>query len=200
MCAALALVKPIGLNDSKILTESEHQTLRRFVGEGKAKSPELKLLYRGSRDGFAAADFHRLCDGKGPTLTVVQTPQGWVFGGYASVSWASAGDWVSAPGCFLFTLRNSRKLSPQTFALTKPQYALCSDANYGPILGGGPFAQDLYLAPHANTNSSSYSVLGHSYALPAGCPSDLLAGAEYFNMSEMEVFGGRCAFSLVDPW
>ncbi len=182
--------------DSKIVTDYEHQTLRRFVSEGKAKVRELKLLYRGSRDGFAAADFHRLCDDKGATLTVVQTPQGWVFGGHASVSWSSNNMNVFAPGLFLFTLRNSRNLPPQTFALTKPQqYALHSDAEYGPAFGGGPFVQDLFLASHANTNSSSFSRLGLSYALPAGCPSDLLAGAEYFTVSEMEVFGRRCAFS-----
>jgi hypothetical protein len=88
--------------------------LRLFVGEGKAKEPQFKLLYRGSRDGFAAADFHRLCDGKGPTLTVIQTPQGSVFGGYASLSWASAGSYMPALGSFLFTLRNSQELRPKS--------------------------------------------------------------------------------------
>jgi hypothetical protein len=169
--------------------------LLRFVGEGKAKSPELKLLYRGSRDGFAAADFHRLCDGKGPTLTVVQTPQGCVFGGYASASWTSAsGIWVSAPGCFLFTLRNSRKLSPQTFALTELQYAMYCDAEYGPFFGRG---FDLSLATEANANSKSHSALGSSYALPAGFTRHLLAGAGNFPVFEWEVFGRRCVRSCV---
>jgi hypothetical protein len=175
------------LNDSKIVTDSEHHTLRRFVREGKAKAPELKLLYRGSRDGFAAADFHRLCDGKGRTLTVVQTPQGCVFGGYASVSWNStANDWVFAPCSFLFTLRNSCNLPPQTFALTEPQHAMFCRANLGPTFGGG---QDLCV----DSQDGSYSDLGTSYALPADCNSDLLAGAQVFTASEVEVFSRRCA-------
>ncbi len=165
------------------------------MGEGKAKSPELKLLYRGSRDGFAAADFHRLCDGKGPTLTVVQTPEGCVFGGYASVSWASAGHWVSAPRSFLFTLRNSRNLSPQTFALKESNYALFCFAGYGPTFGGG---HDLHVVSEAN-RSSSYSILGGSYALPADCTRILLAGARNFTLSEVEVFGRHSAFYRIKP-
>ena len=30
------------------------------------------MLYRGSRDGFAARQFHEKCDEKGPTLTLVK--------------------------------------------------------------------------------------------------------------------------------
>jgi hypothetical protein len=29
-----------------------------------------KLSYRGSRDGWMAADFHRMSDGKGPTVSL----------------------------------------------------------------------------------------------------------------------------------
>lgn len=31
----------------------------------------LKRIFRGSKDGFTAEAFHRLCDGKGPTLSVI---------------------------------------------------------------------------------------------------------------------------------
>jgi hypothetical protein len=191
-CSGPAAVKAV-IQVSKILTDFEHETLRCFVAEGKAKAPEFKLLYRGSRDGFDGSVFDRLCDGKGPTVTVVQTPNGSVFGGYASVSWDSSnGLWVSAPGCFLFTLRNTRSLPPQTFALTKPQYAMLCTANCGPTFGDG---FDLYVASAATTSSESYSILGQSYALPAGCTSDLLAGTRSFTVSEVEVFGRRCALS-----
>eukprot|EP00979_Chaetoceros_neogracilis_P015249 scaffold5530_cov283-Chaetoceros_neogracile.AAC.41 len=38
-----------------------------LASAGKSKQP--KLLYRASRDGWATADFHRMCDGR------VQRPQ-----------------------------------------------------------------------------------------------------------------------------
>ena len=31
----------------------------------------LKLLLRGSREGFSAKAFHNYCDNKGPTITIV---------------------------------------------------------------------------------------------------------------------------------
>ena len=31
-----------------------------------------RLIYQGSRDGFGTSDFHRHCDGKGKTLSVIQ--------------------------------------------------------------------------------------------------------------------------------
>ena len=46
------------------------------------------LLYRGSTDGKTAADFHRCCDSKGPTLVVIKSGE-YICGGYTSKSWES---------------------------------------------------------------------------------------------------------------
>ena len=46
------------------------------------------LLFRASTDGETPADFHRCCDGKGPTLVVVKSGE-YIFGGYTSKSWES---------------------------------------------------------------------------------------------------------------
>eukprot|EP00347_Sterkiella_histriomuscorum_P012334 403368991 len=53
----------------------------------------FKLLYQGSRDGYAASKFHQLCDNQGPTITFVLSEFGQTFGGYTSVSWNSKDDW-----------------------------------------------------------------------------------------------------------
>jgi hypothetical protein len=54
-------------------------------------SPSLTLSRSPSavRDGWTAEDFHRLCDGKGATLTLVRSEAGYVFGGYTSEPWMS---------------------------------------------------------------------------------------------------------------
>jgi hypothetical protein len=46
-----------------------------------------KLLWRGSRDGFSAAEFHRRCDGHSNTLTLNLGTDGNVFGGFTPVEW-----------------------------------------------------------------------------------------------------------------
>jgi hypothetical protein len=47
------------------------------------------LLWRGSRDGFAACDFHCRCDGRAPTLTLIQDTEGNIFRGFTPVEWDS---------------------------------------------------------------------------------------------------------------
>ncbi|ETO01729.1 TLDc domain-containing protein, partial [Reticulomyxa filosa] len=51
--------------ESVILTEKENSLLLSFLPK-RAKS-KLTLLYRGSRDGFRASNFHKKCDNKGAT-------------------------------------------------------------------------------------------------------------------------------------
>ena len=44
------------------------------------------LLYRASRDGWGASNFHSCCDNKGPTVTVVKSGN-YIFGGYTEHEW-----------------------------------------------------------------------------------------------------------------
>jgi len=57
------------------------------------KTSEPRLLYRASRDGWGASDFHRMCDDKGATVTVVKSSDGYIFGGYTDVAWGQIGVW-----------------------------------------------------------------------------------------------------------
>jgi hypothetical protein len=50
----------------------------------------LQRMMRGSEDGFNAEVFHKKCDGKGQTLTIIQSERGKIFGGYSTVPWGFA--------------------------------------------------------------------------------------------------------------
>lgn len=52
---------------------------------------KFKLLVRGSRHGFSDKIFHKRCDNKGPTITVIKLKgvDGIVIGGYNPVKWQS---------------------------------------------------------------------------------------------------------------
>jgi hypothetical protein len=47
------------------------------------------LLWRGSRDGFCAKDFHGRCDGHANTLTLILDMGGNVLGGFTPLQWES---------------------------------------------------------------------------------------------------------------
>ena len=48
----------------------------------------LVRCWHAETDGSAASTFHRNCDGKGPTVTIIKSGS-YIFGGYTDVSWHS---------------------------------------------------------------------------------------------------------------
>ena len=48
----------------------------------KNKKLRMTLLYRGSRDGWEAEDFHSRADGKSPTISLFKVKDGPCIGGY----------------------------------------------------------------------------------------------------------------------
>ena len=80
---------------------------------GQKKKITYTLLYRGSRDGFGAAEFHKRCDGKGPTISFIESLEHKQrFGGFTSLLWSSNGSYgTNDATAFLFSLDSSKKFS-----------------------------------------------------------------------------------------
>jgi hypothetical protein len=54
------------------------------------KKFKTELSYRGSRDGWYYEDFHRMSDGKGPTVTLFKIKENnHCIGGFTCAEWAS---------------------------------------------------------------------------------------------------------------
>ena len=67
-----------------------------------------KLLYRKSRDGDDYETFHQLCDNKGITTVLIQSPEGFIIGGYTPLNWDNQSGWVKDDNSFVFSLTNGR--------------------------------------------------------------------------------------------
>ncbi len=73
--------------NSDILTSWYHDScITKWLKEANAGS-QPKLLFRASINGWSVNDFHSHCDRKGPTLTIIKTSEGYIFGGYNDQSW-----------------------------------------------------------------------------------------------------------------
>ena len=164
------------------------QQLCDWLPEGRtgkqAGGPLPRLLYRGSRDGLTGEAFHRLCDDQGATLTVVRSKDGYVFGGYASVSWKSSNGTYSADAsAFMFTLTNPVNQPAKYMSVANTPHAIYCKPTYGPTFGGG-FC--LYLfgnggKPYTSFPSTSYvDTTGRGYAT--------FTGEYYFEIDEVEVW------------
>jgi hypothetical protein len=67
---------------------------------------KMKRLYKATDPnvGFTAAKFHSLCDGKGPTLSLIKTVAGHIFGGFTTISWDSSSLYKNDTQSFLFSV------------------------------------------------------------------------------------------------
>ena len=176
--------------DSIILKESqrEDELFQKIMEWSGYKN--MELLYRGSRDGTTAVDFHKKCDKQGPTICLYKNEKGNIFGGYASVSWESDknGAYCSAPDCFLFTLINIYNTGPTKFSNSNTNYSIENYFDYGPIFGGG---YDIYVP--SNYKNKCQSNFPHSYQDTLGKGKSLFTGDfnnnnSYFIIKEIEVF------------
>ena len=62
------------------------------------QSPDRSRFVRcwhAKTDGWAASTFHSNCDGKGPTVTIVQVGS-YIFGGYTDKSWGGMYQFITA--------------------------------------------------------------------------------------------------------
>ena len=69
-----------GLSESTIL-DNDDLTFIKQLFPNKCK---FNLLYRATRDGSYPENFHKKCDDKGPTITLIKTNDNKKFGGYIS--------------------------------------------------------------------------------------------------------------------
>jgi len=147
--------------DSAILSADQVISFLALTGFDKKS---FSLLWRGSRDGFDATAFHRLCDGKANTITVIKNTNGFIFGGFTSIPWHSSDGVCQADSkAFLFSLTNSSN-TPLKLKVKSKDHAVYHHSSGGPIFGG--FC-DLFVSSISNTNRQSY-MNSSAYEFPNG--------------------------------
>jgi len=141
-----------------------------------------ETLYVASKDGQSSSNFHSKCDGKGPTVVIVLTTSGNIFGGYSAASWASSSAYYKAETSFLFRLRPGMR--HYNLKKGKESYAMYRHSGYGPTFGGG---HDLYIVTNALSSTSSYTNGGHSYDFPGYPNYQLNDGVKNFKVLDYVV-------------
>lgn len=92
---------------SKILDQQMCDQLIKWITQvaGRPKK-NWKICYRATQDGFSSSVFRAKASHKGPTITVIQSSNGYIFGGYTPISWNTNNVYQYDPKCFLFSLKN----------------------------------------------------------------------------------------------
>ena len=171
------------LMNTDIINEEDKIILNNWINFSNNKT--IKLLYKASRDGDSFQDFYKLCENKGPTITVVLTTKGYKFGGYTKLSWknpnngANRNRYYEDETAFLFSLNKKKQYYTKK---NKVKNAVCMWSDRGPSFGGG---NDLTLHNNCLHNEKSYNDCPNTYETEN---HELNGGEEYFKVKDYEVY------------
>jgi hypothetical protein len=153
--------------------------------EGK----HFKILWRGSRHGFEAEEFHRRCDGHANTLTVILDTKGNIFGGFTPVEWESPEGWAWKPDdslkSFIFTLKNPHNIPARKFPIKaeRKDLAIFCDSREGSCFNG------IAIFDNCNARTTNRTYNGSFYSNDAGMGADVFfTGSAKFQVKEIEIF------------
>ena len=149
------------------------------------KFNDIKLLYRGSRDGDRTKTCHELCDNKQNILIIMQSNTEYIFGGYSKIGFKTINDrkkieYKIDNDNFLFSL-NLKKIYP----VIKDKDIICHISDeYGLCFRNSLVFRDNFMSKNDNNISSSiksfFNGLKDDYEMNGGLQS--------FQCKELEVF------------
>lgn len=149
-------------------------------------SLKWSLLFRASEHSFNAEEFHRLCDNKGPTLTLIKSDNGRIAAAYNCKSWTSYRALSMNATGFIAAVDSDVKVVK--FKARSNEGCSYNAWRLGPNFCSSQYSSfDLSLVNYCHANSGSYSSLGNGYIGPDASDTRLF-GTINFKVAEYEVF------------
>jgi hypothetical protein len=182
---------PRYLEESRIIPyELQIGDVRSFLVPRIYKEKNLVLKYRYTEHGASNDVFHALCDGVGPTVTIVKA-NGYIFGGFTRIPWETPathniGKTKRDDQAFLFSLGNGEGRAPKKLGIIGGFVGL---AVYHYKYLGPTFGHSSDLVIDLDQPDRSRSHVEH-FKLPRNAnPDSYLAGRHSnWNIAEIEVY------------
>ncbi|KAK8794764.1 hypothetical protein WA158_001745 [Blastocystis sp. Blastoise] len=179
---------------TKILANKVMETpLVNWLGKEK----KWKLLFRAREHNYSASEFHKYCDNKGETVTLIKhkgkNNHINIFGGYTDQDWdRNSGD-KSPSKEFLFTLNNEHNIPPTQYLHNGNGRGIYCSSSYGPVFGGGSdiLIRDNCHTTNSNawTNSKSFTTVNTPQKSSLFVSTNDANSFNYFTVEDYEVWG-----------
>ena len=152
---------------------------------------ELKLLYRGTRDGLSGPDLHEKCDGFPRTISIVKSDCGARFGGYMTSAYnKNLFNWVYDDfDSFVFSLDSMKIYNATQKSNEKYHLGYSSGPHFWAFLvddDSGERAEDY--KPFGHTTQYIYFDPSDHFSGLANNKYELNLGNKYFYVKEIEIF------------
>ena len=146
---------------------------------------DYTLIFKASRDGYKAEDFHRKCDGKNFTVTIIETTNGRIFGGFTDAQWNNIlkSDYIRKVN---YKKGNVFLFSWDDYKIYYQKNIYCSHDS-GPVFGNYEYSED-YMYKFKEYNShfplmiNDYCYKYNNYGIKS------LANEEPFSVLDYEVY------------
>lgn len=141
----------IHIQSDIIKNNSEWKTIIKFLDN---KPKELIRLYSAIENNGKASSFHDKCNGQGPTLTIIETDTGEVFGGYTSKNWSNSEKIQEDKKAFLFDINMKEK------CCARVNEGIRSAKNSGPCFYAQNFGSVLFVSDNCLNSKTSFIYFG----------------------------------------
>ena len=107
------------------------------------ENKRLKLLLDTKNDGYDASTFHAKCNGHSPTICIIQSDHGNIFGAFTTIAWRSgSSDRAEDKEAFLFLIKSHNeqinKQCPKIYNVnSEGREAVIHQTKHGPTFGSG---------------------------------------------------------------
>ena len=155
------------------------------------KFNKTNLLYRSTTNENTADAFHKACDGKSNTITIIHSNYNHIFGAFTEAEWSRDG-FKKDKRAFLFLLRSQFTNNPKIILYKNIEIdyieAVKCYSNYGPRFGGkGSLHADISIKPPGNniftySHSNRFKFIGN----------ELCGGKIFQTLPKDHVFEVKC--------
>jgi len=176
--------KEIGLTtiDTKIITNRHAELISKWIyrmdTNDDLRTPhEFKLLFRGSRDGFAPQQFHDICVNQTHTVTVIKVKDcNEILGGYNPIAWERGGFFTRFSNneeSFIFSFKDKESIENHILSRVKDNtYAIRKRFGIGPSFGSSDLIIDF----------------SYNYCKKGSYEKEIRKSDNNFSIEEFEVF------------
>jgi hypothetical protein len=173
-------------NIETIKTVSDYYMLTKFLREqiqGDEKNSRILFImcYKATIDEDKASSFRKKCENLSPLIFVIETTDGFRFGGYTSSFLNnSRNSYINDPYSFIFSFDTKKK-----YKIIKNEEAVFDIKDNFPSFG----RNDIVIKDGFLSNKSSYSMFPDHYEQDTEALGDyqLTGGVKFFQIKEMEV-------------
>jgi GTPase Era involved in 16S rRNA processing len=154
------------------------------------QAPNLrkKLLFKCSTTGFDSKEFHRCCDNRRPTVTLIRYDNRFLFGGFTNIPWSSTEQVHWDQTAFLFALVNPYNKGPIKYPINNCSSAIAvhHHPSYGPAFG--KLGKDLCIRDKNSGMETIEIGFPDSYLDTTGKRYQNFAGTERFSTTDIEIY------------